>query len=74
MIDALDKKHGKAYRFLRVYGYYILLGLVFLSFVAERLATVLPFFGYLDILGYVMFFAKNILGYPITQLWTLIIF
>jgi Zn-dependent protease len=74
MIDALSKKRGKVYRFLRVYGHYILLGLIFLSFVAERLSTVIPFFGYLDILGYVMFFATNILGYPITKLWTLIIF
>ena len=73
MVDALNKKRGKVYRFLRNYGYYILMGLIFLSFVARNLAIRVPFFGYFDILGYVMTFATNIFGWPITALWDLIL-
>ncbi len=73
MVDALNKKRGKVYRFLRQYGYYILLGLILLSFLAGRLATRVPFFGYFDILGYVMRFATNIFGWPIMKFWGLII-
>ena len=72
MVDALNKKHGKIYWFLRRYGYYILLGLILLSFVSQRLAFYVPFFGYLDILGYVMRFATNVLGWPIIKFWSLI--
>ncbi|MFR5103110.1 MAG: hypothetical protein ACLTE4_11220, partial [Christensenellaceae bacterium] len=64
---------GKVYRFLRNYGYYILMGLIFLSFIARNLATRVSFFGYFDILGYVMTFATNIFGWPITALWDLIL-
>ena len=73
MADALNKKRGKVYWFLRRYGYYILLGLILLSFVSQRLAFRVPFFGYLDILGYVMWFARSILGWPIEAFWQLII-
>lgn len=73
MVDALNKKHGKVYRFLRNYGYYILMGLIILSFVARTLAKRVLFFGYFDILGYVMTFATNILGWPITAFWELIL-
>ena len=68
IIDALDTKKGKFYRFLRKYGYYIFLGLMLISIVARRI----PILGYLDILGYVMSFATNILGKPITLLWNFI--
>ena len=73
MVDALNKKHGKVYRFLRNYGYYILMGLIILSFVARTLAKRVLFFGYFDILGYVMTFATNILGRPNTAFRHLIL-
>lgn len=69
IVDALNKKRGKIYRFLRNYGYYVLLGLMLLHF----LAGVIPYIGFIDILGYVMRFAVNILGWPIEKLWLLII-
>jgi len=65
IIDATAKKRGKVYWFLRQYGYYILLGLILISFLAERI----PYLGYIDLLGYMMTFAMNILGRPITLLW-----
>lgn len=68
MMDALNKKREKIYWFLRQYGYYILLGLIVLSTVADYI----PELGYIDVLGYIMSFAMNILGWPITKLWGLI--
>lgn len=69
IVDALNKKRGKVYRFLRNYGYYLLLGLMLLHLLAGRI----PYFGYIDILGYVMNFAVGILGWPIDKFWSLII-
>ncbi len=68
IMDALNKKRGKIYWFLRQYGHYILLGLIVLSMAADYI----PVLGYIDILSYVMSFAMNILGWPITKLWGLI--
>lgn len=63
--DALDTKKGKVYQFIRQYGYYILLGLMLISLLADRI----PILEYIDILGYFRLFATNILGKPITLLW-----
>ena len=65
MVDALNRRWGKVYRFLRQYGYYILLGLILVSFLADRI----PILGYIDVLGYVMRFAVEILGKPISAFW-----
>ena len=56
------------YQFLREYGYRILLGLMVLSLLADFL----PILGVFDILGYVMNFAKNVLGWPISAFWNMI--
>ena len=73
LVDALDKRHGKVYQFLRKYGYYILLALIFESFLCKVCVN----FGirqmeWFDILGYFMTFAKDYLGWPITALWGLV--
>lgn len=68
IVDALNKKRGKVYRFLRDYGYYVLLGLILLNI----LARYIPLLGYIDVLGYLMDFAVGILGWPIERLWLLI--
>ena len=65
IIEATAKRKGKAYWFLRQYGYYILLGLVAINFLANRIS----FLSYFNILGYVLNFAINIFGKPITALW-----
>ena len=69
IVDALNRKRGKVYWFLRKYGYYILLGLIGISF----LSRYIPFLGYINILGYVMEFAVHIFGWPIEKFWGLII-
>ena len=49
-MDALNKKRGKIYWFLRQYGHYILLGLILLSAVADYV----PALRYFDVLSYIM--------------------
>lgn len=65
MMDALTKKRGKAYWFLRQYGYYVLLGFILL----HLFASYVPYLGYIDVLGYVLSFVRNIFGYPIEAFW-----
>ena len=65
IVDALDRKKGKVYWFLRQYGQYILLGLIFISILSDRI----PYLGYINILDYILSFAIKILGWPITSLW-----
>lgn len=68
VVEALNRKHGKVFQFLQRYGYYILLALIVESYICD--ITGLSQF---DILGYVMMFAVNILGAPITLLWNWIL-
>lgn len=68
IVDALNKRRGKVYRFLRQYGYYILMGLVFLSFISDYS----PLLAKLDILGYVLSYARNLIGKPISTFWSFI--
>ena len=69
IVDALSTRKGKAYQFLYRYGYYILLGLMLLGVLADRS----PILARIDILGYIMNFAVNILGKPITLFWNWIL-
>lgn len=82
IVEACSKKHGKVYRFLKKYGYYILLFLIVESFICRIFTDYLGIgiigaTGYrvmhdLNILGWIMQFATGIFGYPITALWGLI--
>ncbi len=82
IVEACSKKHGKVYQFLRKYGYYILLFLIVESFICRIFtdylgAGIIGETGYvvmndLNILGWIMKFATNIFGYPISALWGLI--
>lgn len=65
ILEAANGRRGKAYWFLREYGYYILLGLIFISF----LSSSIPMLGYFNVLGYVMDFAIDVFGKPITLFW-----
>ena len=73
VVDAVNKKRGKVYRFLRDYGYKILLGLILLGFISEYAvkATGNPVFAYLDVLGFVMSYLTGFLQKPIALLWGL---
>ncbi len=66
-IDSFTKKRGNFYMFLRTKGYYILLGLFVISFVAN-----LSGLWFLDIFGMFMDFATKLIGYPIIKFWGLI--
>lgn len=82
IVEACSRKHGKVYQFLRKYGYYILLFLIVESFICRIFTdylgvTVIGETGCrvmhdLNLLGWIMQFATNIFGYPITALWGLI--
>lgn len=73
IVDAVNKRRGKVYRFLRNYGYYILLGLIVESFICRLFVDFgVGIMGYFDILGWFMTFATKILGWPITALWGLV--
>ena len=65
MVDALARRRGKFYWFLRRYGYYILLGLIFVHYIAGRI----PYLYVIDVLGYVLSFVRHIFGAPITLFW-----
>lgn len=65
MVDALNTRKGKVYYFLYKNGYYILMGLVLLHFLAGRV----PMLGYFDVLGYALNYAVNFFSKPITYFW-----
>lgn len=79
IVEAVSKKHGKVYQFLRKYGYYILLFLIVESFLCRIFTDYLGIgvigeTGYvimnsLNILGWIMKFATKIFGFPIMALW-----
>lgn len=75
VVEAATRQVNPVQRFLRNYGQLILIILLIESFlcgfVAERVnnVQVATIVNYLDILGYVGWFARNIIGYPITAAW-----
>ncbi len=70
IVDALSRRHGKVYRFLRRYGYYILLFLIAESFLCNIFVRAgFPVMDYCNILGWILKFAQNILGFPIRAAW-----
>ena len=69
IVEATSRKRGKVYWFLRQYGYYILIALIFISFLADRIFI----FQYFDVLGYVLQFAVDVFGRPITLFWNWIL-
>lgn len=71
IVDALNKRRGKIYRFLRRYGQYILLFLVVESFLCRMLTPYVAFMDYLNILGWIMQFAEKYIGFPILAIWGL---
>ena len=73
IVDALNRRRGKIYRFLRQYGYYILLFLIIESFICNAFVRLgVGQMDWFNILGWFMKFGTDILGWPITALWGLI--
>ena len=67
VMEAVTKRRGKVFMFLRDRGYYVLLGFIILSIIVERLS--LPAF--LDPFGFIMQYATGLLRFPITAFWSL---
>lgn len=73
IVDALNRRRGKIYRFLRDYGHYLLLFLILESFICNIFVDWgVGIMDYFNILGWFMKFGTGILGYPITALWGLV--
>ena len=73
ILDAVNKRRGRIFRFLRNNGQYILFGLIIESFICQRLVRFgISQMAWFDILGWFMQFATGILGWPIRALWGLI--
>ncbi len=64
LYEALSKRRGGVYRFLRFQGIYVLYLLLFLSFIAD-----VSGFWQLDILGIAMNFLVSYISVPITAFW-----
>jgi len=63
---------GKAViRFLHRYGNFILIALIAESFLCEFLSSAFPIVGMFNVLGYILSFAQNIVGFPIIKFWGL---
>ncbi len=75
VIEAFTRQVNPVRKFLRTYGPYILLILVLESFLCGILVKYadLPLANYFDILGWVGWFAQNIIGFPIKAFWDWII-
>ena len=73
ILDAVNKRRGRIFRFLRNNGQYILFGLIIESFICQLLVRFgIPQMAWFNILGWFMQFATGILGWPIRALWGLI--
>lgn len=71
-IEALFKGGKDVIGFLRRYGNIILIVLIAESYICQILsASILPVMEMFDVLGYVLSFAQNIVGWPITAFWGL---
>lgn len=73
VVESLTRPWNKVRQFLGKYGQPILLVLIFESFVCSVVGRFYPIFYSFDVLGYVMTFAVDIIGWPIQALWGLII-
>lgn len=74
VVEALTREVNPVQRFLRNYGKMILIILVAECFACDLLVNFgIYWASYFNILGYVTTFATDILGWPITALWDLII-
>ncbi len=72
VVQSFTRAINPVTRFLREYGQLILILLVVESFACDILANFYPFVSDFDILGYILFFANTIIGWPITALWEFI--
>lgn len=75
IVESVTREINPVRRFLRNYGQYILIFLVAESFICNKIVqyTDLDYFRYFNILGYYLSWFANIIGFPISALWNLIL-
>jgi Zn-dependent protease len=69
VVEAFTRQVNPVQRFLRQYGFAILVILMVESFVCDVLSDYVAIFSYFNILGYISYFATQIIGYPIRMAW-----
>ena len=69
VVESCTRQINPVRRFLRNYGQMILIILIAESFICDILSDYVEWAKYCDILGYVMYFATHIIGYPIQAAW-----
>lgn len=69
VVESCTRQINPVRRFLRNYGQMILIILIAESFICNILSDYVEWAKYCDILGYVMYFATDIIGYPIKLAW-----
>ena len=78
VVQALNRRRGKVYRFFERYGYVILIVLIGIHFLVnfmsnyEMLRLASRILSYADILGYIMNYVVRAFQWPITALWGLV--
>ena len=75
VVEAVNRRRGKVFRFFQRYGNIILLVLIAIHMLVnitsqfEMFMIASQIFSYVDILGYIMTYVTTYLGWPITALW-----
>lgn len=69
VVEAFTRQLNPVRRFLRNYGQMIIIILVAESFMCNLAAEYQPIFDYFNVLNYVGYFAREIVGFPIKAAW-----
>lgn len=78
VVQAVNKRRGRVYRFFERYGSIILIVLIGIHFLSnvmmryEMLRLAGRIFSYVDVLGYIMEYVVNAFMFPINALWGLV--
>lgn len=75
VVESLTRATNRVRQFLETYGRYILMILVIESFLCSRIVRYNPdfyYFEYFNVLGWLGWFAQNIIGFPIKAIWNLV--
>lgn len=78
VVEAVNKRRGRVFRFFQQYGYIILIVMIGIHFLTrilsnyEVFALAAQIFGYIDILDYIMTYVTNFIARPIYLLWGLV--
>lgn len=75
VVEAFTRPVNRVHRFLKQYSSYILIILILESYLCSMIQRYsdYQYIQYFNILGYLQYFAGNIVGFPITKLWDTII-